>query len=140
MIKPELAAWANEALDLGFGSFSDGDHAPFVLLVEASGQRHLTNLQSTSGAIGENLLSAGRELIQQFSDGQLYALVWDGFLTTDGKRQDAVFAEAGAGEGPAFIFAQRYKTSRLGKLSKIGAAMAAAEAAHLWPRDRGLIA
>ena len=132
MIPPELTAWADEALDLGFGCFSDGDHAPFVLLVDASGQKHLTNLESASGSISEDLLSAGRELIQQLTDGQLYALVWDGFLTTDGKRQDAVFAEVGASEGPAIIFAQRYKASRSGKLSKIGAPLAAAEAAHLW--------
>ena len=131
-MNPELTAWADEALDLGFGSFSDGDHDPFILLVAASGQKHLTNLQSASGSISEDLLSAGRELIQQFVDGQLYALVWDGFLTTDGKHQDAVFAEAGACEGQAFIFAQRYKASRSGKLSKIGAPVAAAEAAHLW--------
>lgn len=113
------------------GSFSDGDHAPFVLLVEASGQRQLMDLQSASGS-SEDLLTFGRELIQKFADGQLYVLVWDGFLTTDGKRQDAVFAEAGASEGQALIFAQRYKASRSGKLFEVGAPVAAAEAAHLW--------
>jgi hypothetical protein len=59
--------------------------------------------------------------------------VWDGYLTTAGKRLDAVFAEAGAaGEGPGLVFAQRYKETKSGKLSKVGKPLVAAEVAHLW--------
>jgi hypothetical protein len=72
-------------------------------------------LKSAEGVINQDLVDAGREVIRQFAGGRFYALVWDGFLTTTGKRQDAVFAEAGAGGGQALVFAPRYKASRSGK-------------------------
>ena len=39
-LSQSFTEWANKALDLGFGSFSEGDDEPFVLIVEASGQMH----------------------------------------------------------------------------------------------------
>src|SRR5438477_12319177 len=127
-VDPGLQRWVDEALDLGFGCFGDGDHTPFIILI-AGDERHLTDLKSADGTISEALLKAGRGLIRQFADsGQYYVLVWDGYLTTAGKRQDAVFAEAGAAGGRAgLVFAQRYKQARSGKLSKIGKPLAAAE-------------
>ena len=135
VVSPKLAAWADEALDLGFGSFSDGDRAPFILLVEATGKRQLLNLGNTSGAINPELLDGGRDIIRQFPPGKFYALVWDGFLTTEGKRQDAVFAEAGEGAGAAFVFAQRYKQSRQGKMTKLGKCIIASDAIPLWAKN-----
>ncbi len=131
-VNRKLAAWANEALHLGFGSFDDGDHAPFILLVEASGKRHLVNLQTASGLISEELLHSGRQIIQPFAGGRSYALVWDGFLTASGKRHDAVFAEAGDRSKRTFVFGQRYKTSRSGKMTKIDKPLVVSAATHLW--------
>lgn len=131
-VSRKLAIWADEALSVGFGSFNDGDHTPFVLLVEASGKRHLINLQSASGAISEELLHSGRQLIQQFAGGRFYALIWDGFLTTSGKRQDAVFVEAGDSSEQAIVFGQRYKASRSGKMTKMDGPLVVSSATHLW--------
>ena len=131
-VSRKLAILADEALALGFDSFNDGDHAPFILLVEASGKRHLIDLQSASGAISEELLLSGREIIKEFADGRSYALIWDGFLTTSGKRHDAVFVEAGDKSKHAFVFAQRYKTARSGKMTKIDGPLVISLATHLW--------
>jgi hypothetical protein len=130
---PGLQKWVDDALDLGFRCFKDGDRIPFIILI-AGDDRRLMNLENADGMISEALLEGGRGLIRQFSEsGQYYVLVWDGYLTTAGKRQDAVFAEAGAaGEGPGFLFAQRYKETKSGKLSKVGKPLVAAEVAHLW--------
>jgi hypothetical protein len=130
---PELRTWAKEALDLGFGCFSDGDHNPFILFVAASGQHKLLDLQSTRGVISPDFLEAGRDIIRQFRPGQFYGLVWDGFLTMDGKRLDAVFAELGVGGEPlGYLFAQRYKQAKSGKLSRVRLPLFVAEITHLW--------
>jgi hypothetical protein len=132
-IDPGLKKWVDDALDLGLRCFKDGDRIPFIILI-AGDDRRLMNLESADGMISEALLEGGRGLIRQFTaSGHYYVLVWDGYLTMAGKRQDAVFAEAGAaGEGPGFLFAQRYKESKAGKLSKVGKPLIAAEVAHLW--------
>jgi hypothetical protein len=132
-VDPVLQQWLDEALDLGLGCFEDGDHNPFIILI-AGDERHLTDLKNADGAISEALLEAGRRLIRQFAEsGQYYVLVWDGYLTTAGKRSDAVFAEAGAaGDESGVVFAQRYKQTKSGKLAKVGKPLVAAEVAHLW--------
>lgn len=133
-ISKKLQTWAFEALDLGFDCFSDGDHAPFVLLHDETGQRHLIDLKNASGVIDSSLLEGGRKIISGFDSGQLYGLVWDGYLTADGVKQDAVFVEAGAhGGDKAFLFAQAYEQKkRSRKLEKVGQPLVAAEAPHLW--------
>jgi hypothetical protein len=62
-IDPGLLKWANEALDLGLACFEDGDRCPFVILI-ASDDRHLMDLESADGVIGEALLEVGRGLIR----------------------------------------------------------------------------
>ncbi len=128
-----LQKWVCEALDLGLGCFEEGDRSPFIILI-ADGERQLMNLQSADGTMSEALLESGRELIRQSAEsGQYYVLVWDGYLTTGGKRQDAVFAEAGAaGDTLGRVFAQKYKQAKSGKVSRIGKPVVAAEVSHLW--------
>jgi hypothetical protein len=138
-VDPVLRRRVDEALDFGFGCVGDGDHNPFFLLWEASGKGHLVHLRSRDGTISEALLEGGRELIGQFAkSGQYYILVWDGYLTRAGKRQDAVFAEARArGQGQAILFAQRYKAARSGALARVGRPLVVAEVAHLWDEAAG---
>lgn len=137
-VSPGLEAWAERALNLGLGWFGDGNHSPFILLDDSSGQGHLIDLQNVSGVVGPELVEAGRDIIRDFEPGQFYALGWDGFLTTAEMRQDAVFAEVGAGgEVRAYVFAQRYKQAKSGKLSKVDLSLVAAETAHLWARQEG---
>jgi hypothetical protein len=130
----ELQQWACEALDLGFGCFGDGDHSPFIVLLDDTGQRGLIDLKSASGVIDSALLENGREILRIVKSGQLYGLVWDGYLTIDGVRQDAVFVEAAAHCGTqAFVFAQAYKLkTRTRPQEKIGRPLVAASVPHQW--------
>jgi len=139
IVDPGLQRKVDEALALGFGCFGDGDHAPFIMLTETSGKGHLIDLKSADGTISEAIVEAGRGIIKQFAEsGQYYILAWDGYLTRAGKRQDAVFAEAGAcGEGQALVFAQRYKQAKSGALAKVGKPLVVAEVANLWAEAMG---
>ena len=131
----DLKQWVFEALELGFRCIGDGDRTPFYLLI-ADDARHLVDLTSPDGTMSEAFLEGGRALIRQYArSGQYYVLVWDGYLTMQGKKEDAVFAEAGESDAPSgLLFAQRYKQTKSGKLSKIGKPAIAAEVPHLWKR------
>jgi hypothetical protein len=133
-VSPELLRWAYEALELGFGCISDGDHDPFVLLQFADGQRHLLNLEEASGVINEELVDLGRELIQGFEDGEIYGVVFDGYLTSESGKQDAVFAEVGRRQDASgFIFAQPYKQGKRRKtLVCDGEVLKFGEVPNLW--------
>ena len=132
-ISQELQQWAFKALDLGFGCISDGDHSPFVMVIDTKGQEHLVNLESANGVIDSNLVARGRQIIQSFKSAQFYALVWDGYLTTGRHKQDAVFVEAGTyREANAFVFAQKYKQKKRSKaVEKDGRPLAVTRAQHL---------
>ena len=82
----------------------------------------LLDLKDVTGVIDSTLVEAGRKIIRGFKSGQLYGLVWDSYLTTDGVKQDAVFVEAGAqGATEALVFAQVYSGgARSKKLEKVG--------------------
>src|ERR1035437_1293069 len=137
-VSPGLEAWARRALNLGLNWFGGGNHSPFILLDDASGRKHLIDLQNFSGVVGPDLVEAGRAIIRDFEPGQFYALGWDGFLTTGGIRQDAVFAEVGAaGEVLAYVFAQRYKQAGSGELARVDLPLVAAVTANLWARQKG---
>lgn len=128
----DLMKWVHELLDLAVNCFSDGDHTPMILLF-GGGKRNMINLTSTSGDITEGLIESGRHLIRQWAQtGDVYVMVWDGYLTTDGQRRDAAFAEAGArGEDKGYLFAQRYKPGKT-KARKLGKPILVTERVHLW--------
>jgi hypothetical protein len=133
-INKKLQQWALEAIDLGFACFSDGDHAPFILLVDEAGKRILIRLQSASGVIDSKLVEEGRRIIHGLESGRFYGLVWDGYLTTDKARQEAVFVEAATHGGTqALVFAQPYKRKRRSRrLEKVGQPLVAGKAPHQW--------
>ena len=130
---PDLDMLVKEALDLGLGCFEEGDSAPFIILV-ANDEKKLLELQNAEGQINDALVDAGRDIVRQFAGaGQYYCLVWDGYLTLDGKRLDAAFVEAAAAnESRACLFAQRYRQLKSGKLSKVGKRLAIGDVANLW--------
>jgi len=136
-VAPDLSKRVSEALVLGLECFGDGDSTPFVILIAASESR-LIELHSADGTIGEALLTGGRDIIRQFvNEGTCYMLVWDGYLTAVGKREEAAFAEAGeAGVARAQVFAQRYRRTETGKTVGVGKPLVVAEADHLWPQVR----
>jgi hypothetical protein len=133
-ISEELRQWIIQALDLGVGCVGDGDHAPFVMLLDEEGKEHLFDLHSADGVIDSRLVSTGREIIRQHETAQHHALVWDGYLTRDGKKQGAVFVEAGArGDTEAYVFAQTYNQKKRGGVGKDGPPVQVkTKTQHLW--------
>jgi len=133
IIDLKLQRLVHSALDLGFHCFADGDQAPFIIL-NAGGEDQFMNLKNDDGTISETLVEAGRLIIRQHAKaGKYYILLWDGHLTAGGKQRDAVFAEVGeAGGAIAFIFAQRYKKTQSGRLSKLGQPLVVSQMPHLW--------
>jgi hypothetical protein len=79
-------------------------------------------------------------VIRAFTTGEIYALVWDGVLTIDDVRHDAVFAEAGMrADKMAYVFAQKYKQNARSKaLKQNGRPILVEGAKHLWkvPKSR----
>jgi hypothetical protein len=123
----DFDAWVLEALELGFGCFGDGNRTPFILIDDEDGQRHLVDVTSADGTIDEALVRLARKTVREtFPMAVRYAIVWDGYLTTDDSKCDAVFAEAGArGDARATIFAQQYKQAQRSKtLRKVDAPIA----------------
>jgi hypothetical protein len=125
-ISAQLNELALEALNLGFGCFSDGDRVPFVM-IDDQDTRHLIDFQSVNQTSDRDLVAAARDTVAQtFPKAHRYVLVWDGYLTTDDVKRDAVFAEAGEHGGKqAIIFAQPYRPKNRGKtLERIGEPLA----------------
>jgi hypothetical protein len=114
---PELVKMFIEAFDLAVDRFCSGDHTPFIIYVNESGDSHLIDVKDVEGNIDANLVEAAREIISNIGkEGQRYALAYDSYLTIDGVKTDAAIVEAAERGAPeAFIIGQRYL---LGKRSK----------------------
>lgn len=94
-----------------------GPLVPFSLIDGADGR-------SLARYLGE--MEAGqqhaREAVQATDEAQLAAVAWDGYLTVEDQRFDAVFVEASErGDSESVILAQRY--SLRGRLRKKAAAV-----------------
>lgn len=95
------------------------DHATASVVPEGG---PLVPFSMTEGEEGRKLarfpgeLEAGqhhaREAVRAAADARLAAVAWDGYLTVDGQRSDAVFVEAAErGDDESVILAQRYAVS-----------------------------
>lgn len=81
-----------------------GPLVPFSL-VEVRGERTLSRFP---GDI-ERGVAAAREAVRTITEASMAAVAWDGYLTADGSRTDAVFVEASeSGSARSVIVAQRY--------------------------------
>ena len=60
---PELVKMFIQALDLAVDCFSSGDHNPFIVYVNKSGDSHLIDVEDIEGNIDANLVEAAREII-----------------------------------------------------------------------------
>jgi hypothetical protein len=94
----------------------------------------LIELQRATGIIDSTLIENGREIIHGLESGRFYGLVWDGYVTADGAKQDAVFVEASVdGGSEALVFAQAYRQKRRStKLERVGQPIVATNAPHQW--------
>jgi hypothetical protein len=82
-----------------------GPLVPFAMTDGAPG-RHLTVFEGDMVQAQE----AARRLVRESSDLTLAAVAWDGYLTVDGHRTDAVFVDASDASGQAgVLLAQPYR-------------------------------
>ena len=103
---------------------SGGPLVPFAL-IEADGER---SLQRYVGDL-EDAEQQARDAVRTASGVTRAAVAWDGYLTADGERTDAVLAEASeAGDPESVLLAQQYVvTARIRKKIEVrgNAALAA---------------
>lgn len=122
-----LMTFALFALDHAADSVLDsgGPLIPFALL-EVNGERSLARFV---GELEDGQRRA-RDAVSSTPDASLGAVAWDGYLTINGERTDAVFVEASAaGAEASVILAQRYaqvgrvrkRFERVGNAAKVGA-------------------
>ena len=97
---------AAETLGLAVKSVGNGTLVPFLVVRGAA--------IILPGRTLEEITKMARAAINTLPEtSSTYAFAYDGYLTLDGERTDAMFVEAGerGGDGP-FVFAQRYRPKR----------------------------
>lgn len=105
---PALLALAVAALDLGVDDAREGVLIPSLLVEAPEGRR----LQRYIADCLEDGVAAARAAVRE-QRPQLAALVYDGYVTFEGERLDAVVVEAGRPElGDSLVLAQRYRPWR----------------------------
>jgi hypothetical protein len=115
----DLVEFAFLALDHATDSVlgSGGPLVPFAL-IEAGGQRDLSRFPGDL----EAGIQKARQTIRAAGNPHMAAVAWDGYLTVEGTRTDAVYVEAfKAGDTESLILAQRYGGSdRIGNAAMVG--------------------
>lgn len=106
------------ALDHGTGSVENaeaGPLIPFVMTRGPDGPKLVRFVGTDYGQDRERALAHGRT-----GDHGHWAVAWDGFLTLQGTRTDAIFVQAAAVGSPEVLFAWRYDRGPEGTLRRIG--------------------
>lgn len=121
----ELAELISLTLDHGVSSVEEGDALiPFVL-TEAGGQREIHRFvdEQPQGISLEGSLDRARKYVETLpQEVDRYTLAYDGYVTVEGNKHDAILVEAREVATPIpLLFAQRYQPKRtLRKARKIG--------------------
>ena len=107
------------ALDHGVDSVSGGGPLVPFALTEAPDGRTLTRFHAGELEVG---VAQAREHARDVPEATLIAIAYDGYLTVEDERSDAIFVEGQErGTASSVVFAQRYKPGgRLRKFSTIG--------------------
>lgn len=104
------------ALDHGIDSVRKG--GPLIPFVLEQGEEGRSLSRFAAERLEEGVEQARTHA--SASGGDLVAVAWDGYLTVDGERSDAVFVEAQERGAPtSLVFAQRYRPG--GRLRGFGA-------------------
>ena len=111
---------ATLALDHGFNSIADGGGplVPFAVTLGESAQTEVFRFVTDE-------LSEGVARAMAFVDGKsrelrVYAIAWDGYITIDDAKHDAIFVEAGvSSQREALLLCQPYQQVRRGLLRKM---------------------
>ena len=102
------------ALDHAIASVveSGGPLVPFAI-IDQGGERSLSRFTGEMGEAQEH----ARAEVREAGNLDMAAVAWDGYITLDGQRTDAVFVEAySAGDESSFVLAQQYQIA--GRLRK----------------------
>lgn len=120
----ELTDLTSFALDHAVNSVSSGGPLiPFVVVENVQGRRLARFAAAT---LEEGVAQARNHLATaDHGDARRLAVAYDGYLSIDGGRWDAVYIEAqDTGTAQAFVFPQRYKPkARLRKFRSVGDAV-----------------
>lgn len=114
----EFADFFFLAIDHGFGSVEDsgGPLVPFTMVVESTGNKRLSRFALERLEDG---LEEARSSITTSSSLVRYAIAWDGFITWEGRKWDAILVEAGEqSQEHGVLFAQRYTQGKKGFFRK----------------------
>lgn len=98
------------ALDHGVDSIADGAGPliPFVMIVTVEGEKRLQRF--VTDQLEEGVEAARNYVEEEKSDTAIYAIAWDGYLTLDEQKCDAILVEAGERDRErGVLLAQRYE-------------------------------
>jgi hypothetical protein len=102
------------ALDHGIASIKENAAPliPFVLYQNRTGERELRRFITET--LEQGLAEARNHILSKNLNINAYAIVWDGYITIDNRKWDAILVEAGSSESEdGFLLAQRYETKGL---------------------------
>lgn len=89
-----------------------GPLIPFAIVESAEGR----SLQRFVGELAE-CHQRSRDHVRAAAGATCAAIAWDGYLTSEGRREDAVFVEAGEPGSASVIWAHRYRETPEGTLA-----------------------
>jgi len=128
-LKPEEKEFIVDSIDHGLKMVDTENNEPFfpfVQLVSENAQRSTHVLADIdAGAIpdiNKSLEQASNVISDQSEDATFYGLVWDGFVTIDGDKQDCILIEFGSKDNQesSFIFVQPYTIDSDNTVNKKG--------------------
>jgi hypothetical protein len=101
------------ALDHGLSCIEDGNGPliPFAMTHTKGGERKLQRF--VCDRIEEGIDRAKAFVEEHYNEISMYAVAWDGYITLEGKKWDAIFVEAGMRDRfTGYLLCQRYKTRK----------------------------
>jgi hypothetical protein len=120
----DLASLSQKALEHGLGSIEDnlGPLIPFTLVVDESHpdptERRIVLTRFAAEFLEESLQQAQGSIVPGPGIAR-YAIAWDGYVTVEGRKWDAILVEAGDASAPdGMLLAQRYEAKEAGFFSK----------------------
>ena len=124
------------AIDHGFASVEDGGGPliPFTMLVDPAGQKKLTRFAMDKLEDG---VEAAKNSVASTGAIAMYAIAWDGFITLEGRKWDAICVEAGEAQSEfGVLLCQRYTTAKKGLLRRTRSVRVGNPAVIETPRSR----
>ncbi len=98
------------ALDHGTDSIKEaaGPLIPFVMIITGGGERKLRRF--VTDQLEEGVEAARNFVEEEKSDIEIYAIAWDGYLTLEGQKWDAILVEVGERiKEHGILLVQRYE-------------------------------